>query len=67
VEKAPFNPYHLKKTLNITAHTATVSLVILYGCETQSLTMNEERISEVSEIKMLPTIPVNNKSETEPT
>jgi hypothetical protein len=60
-----FQSISLYKTLNITAHRATISLFILYGCETQSLTANEERVSEMSPVKMLWSISGNNKSEIE--
>jgi len=50
----PFSIHITYKTLNITAYKATISL-------------NEERISEVSEVKMLWTIFGNNKSEIEAT
>ena len=53
-DKNVSNPYHLQ-TLNITEHKTTISLFTLYGCETQSLTVNEG-VSEVCIIYYVPSI-----------
>jgi hypothetical protein len=51
--KSFFIPSHIKKTIKIKIHRTVILPVVLYGCETWSLTLREEHRLRVSENRVL--------------